>query len=138
MNETADNKITNPRDSLEDSFQDICERRLTRRGFVKMGALVGATTAALQLSGCGDNSVEEQTQEELSWRDNNPYISNYDFIEIEHGGDEHHHVAPDHEAKVLLRWGDPLFKNSPEFDPDNQSAEAQKLQFGYNLSLIHI
>ncbi|MBT2567223.1 PhoX family phosphatase [Arthrobacter sp. ISL-85] len=32
----------------------------------------------------------------------------------------------------LIRWGDPLFSDSPEFDLNNQSAAAQARQFGYN------
>ena len=32
----------------------------------------------------------------------------------------------------VIKWGDPLFDDSPEFDWDNQSAEAQAKQFGYN------
>ncbi len=136
MNEDADNRITNPRISAANSFEDICERRLTRRGFVKAGVLAGATVGTLQLAGCSDDAPEKLAQEENTWRENNPYKSRYDFIEIEHGTDEHHHVAPDHDAKVLIRWGDPLFKNSPEFDPANQTGEAQKLQFGYNNDYI--
>lgn len=136
MNENADNKITNPSKPGENSFQEICERRLTRRGFVKASALVGASVGALQLSGCGGDDAEQVAQEETSWRENNPYKSRYNFMEVEHGGDEHHHVAPDHDAKVLIRWGDALFKNSPDFDPNNQNAEAQKLQFGYNNDYI--
>src|SRR3546814_3962870 len=50
--------------------------------------------------------------------------------------DETHHVAPGHSAEVLLRWGDPLFADSPEFDPLKQSAAAQVRQFGYNNDFI--
>ncbi|AJT41862.1 PhoX family protein [Psychromicrobium lacuslunae] len=32
----------------------------------------------------------------------------------------------------VIRWGDPLFKRSPGFDPLKQSAAAQAQQFGYN------
>ncbi|WP_342762509.1 PhoX family phosphatase [Dermabacter hominis] len=32
----------------------------------------------------------------------------------------------------VIKWGDPLFDDSPEFDWNNQSVEAQKKQFGYN------
>jgi len=32
----------------------------------------------------------------------------------------------------IIRWGDPLFNDSPAFDVDRQSAAAQARQFGYN------
>ncbi|NYE95439.1 hypothetical protein FHU41_001689 [Psychromicrobium silvestre] len=34
--------------------------------------------------------------------------------------------------KPVIRWGDPLFRRSPEFNPTQQTAAAQKQQFGYN------
>ncbi|RWE71605.1 PhoX family phosphatase, partial [Mesorhizobium sp.] len=58
--------------------------------------------------------------------------SAFKFDELEAGIDDKHHVAPGYDADVLLRWGDPLFADSPEFDPLKQSAEAQAKQFGYN------
>lgn len=58
--------------------------------------------------------------------------SAFNFVELEAGVDETHHVASGYDADVLLRWGDPLFADAPEFDPANQTAEAQARQFGYN------
>ena len=37
---------------------------------------------------------------------------------------------------MLLRWGDPIFPDSPEFDPLNQTPEAQARQFGYNHDFV--
>ena len=48
------------------------------------------------------------------------------------GIDANHHVAPGYRGQVLLRWGDPLFPDSPAFNPTAQSAAAQLKQFGYN------
>jgi hypothetical protein len=39
---------------------------------------------------------------------------------------------------AILRWGDPLFHNSPAFDPTTPDAEAQELQFGYNNDYLDI
>ena len=39
---------------------------------------------------------------------------------------------------TIVRWGDPLFWNSPAFDPTRPSASAQELQFGYNNDYLDI
>ena len=130
MSESGDNQITNP--SHSDSFSDICERRFTRRRFIKTGVATGVAVATVQLSACGNDEAAVQQAQEQRWRDNNPYKSRYDFIETEHGMDATHHVAADHDAAILIRWGDPLFSDAPEFDPHNQTAASQIQQFGYN------
>ena len=61
--------------------------------------------------------------------------SAFSFGEIEAGVDENHHVAEGYDADILLRWGDPLFPDAPEFDPNAQTAESQSKQFGYNNDL---
>jgi secreted PhoX family phosphatase len=61
-----------------------------------------------------------------------PSVDRFDFEELAAGVDETHHVAEGYRAQVLLRWGDPLFPDSPAFDPLKQSAAAQLKQFGYN------
>ncbi|QPK83538.1 PhoX family phosphatase [Corynebacterium qintianiae] len=33
---------------------------------------------------------------------------------------------------VLIAWGDPIFKDAPKFDPQNQTAAAAEKQFGFN------
>ncbi len=62
--------------------------------------------------------------------------ASFDFKEIEAGIDHTHHVAEGYDAQVLLRWGDPIFADAPEFDPMNQTAERQARQFGYNTDFI--
>ena len=58
------------------------------------------------------------------------------FEEIPRGIDDTHHVAPGHTVQILLRWGDPLFKDSPAWNPMAQSAAAQKKQFGFDNDFI--
>ena len=38
----------------------------------------------------------------------------------------------------IIRWGDPLLSDAPEWDPENQSAAAQSRQFGYNCDYLDI
>ncbi len=100
---------------------EIIAARFSRRGFLK-GSLavsaIAATVSPLALI-TADNARAASG-------------SAFNFDEIEAGIDEKHHVAAGYDADVLLRWGDPLFADAPEFDPNNQSAEAQAKQFGYN------
>ena len=56
----------------------------------------------------------------------------FDFEEIAAKVTDNHEVAPGYDAKVLIRWGDPVLPEAPEFDPANQTAAAQAKQFGYN------
>ncbi|WP_367321902.1 PhoX family phosphatase [Streptomyces sp. HUAS ZL42] len=42
-------------------------------------------------------------------------------------------VTPDgYEQNVVIRWGEPILRGAPAFDPENQTAAAQAGQFGYN------
>ncbi|MDN5599259.1 MAG: PhoX family protein [Brachybacterium sp.] len=50
---------------------------------------------------------------------------------VEHSVDEFT-VPEGFTWEPVIRWGDPLFADAPEFDWNAQSAEAQKQQFGYN------
>lgn len=117
--EENDGPPVNPTDNR--TMGEIIAARFSRRGFLK-GSLavsaIAATVSPLALVAADDARAAEG--------------SAFKFDELEAGIDDKHHVAPGYDADVLLRWGDPLFADSPEFDPTKQSAEAQARQFGYN------
>ena len=100
---------------------DIINKRFSRRGFMQ-GSLavtaIAATVSPLALL------VADEARAEVK--------SAFDFEEIAVGVDEKHHVAAGYDADILLRWGDKIFADAPEFDPMKQTAEAQARQFGYN------
>lgn len=117
--ENNDGPPVNPTDNR--TMGEIIAARFSRRGFL-MGSLavsaIVATVSPLALVAADEARAAEG--------------SAFKFDELEAGIDDRHHVAPGYDADVLLRWGDPLFADSPDFDPLKQSAEAQARQFGYN------
>ncbi|MDA1356048.1 MAG: PhoX family phosphatase [Proteobacteria bacterium] len=99
------------------AFGDMACARMTRRGFLG-GSLALGASAALWRTPAGAATL------------------GFNFDPIGHGVDGHHHVAPGHNARVLMRWGDGVTATAPPFDPERQSAAAQAAQFGYNSDFI--
>jgi secreted PhoX family phosphatase len=117
--EEADGEGSNP--TANPTMGEIISTRFSRRGFLK-----GSLAASAIASTVGPAALLSAEKARAA------NGSAYSFTEVEAGVDPHHHVAEGYDADVLLRWGDPLFPDSPAFDPTKQSAEAQRRQFGYN------
>jgi uncharacterized protein len=121
--EAHDNVPLSP--AVGDTIGDLILKRYDRRELMRGALGVAAATAlfgpALLRTGA-------------AWAETLP--DRFCFEEVAAGVDETHHVAEGYSADVLLRWGDPLFPDSPPFDPMKQSAAAQLRQFGYNNDYI--
>jgi len=92
-------------------------KKINRRGFIKGSAGIGGLGMfAGSLTGCSS-------------------YPNLEFSEIPHALDQQHHVAPNHNAQVLLRWGDDLVSDK-EFDPSSFTAKQQAECFGFNNDFI--
>ena len=107
--------------SANPTMGEIVSRRFSRRSFLQGSLAVSAIAATV-------SPVALMTADKARAASG----SAFSFPEVEAGVDARHHVAEGYDADVLLRWGDALFPDSPEFDPANQTAEAQARQFGYN------
>ncbi|MEX5578778.1 PhoX family phosphatase [Pseudophaeobacter sp. A-200-2] len=119
--EAFDDIPTNPR--LERTIGDVINARYGRRDLLKGMLGVSATTALF-----GTSALIAPNEATAGGHGG----SRYNFEELTWGNDETHHIADGYDADVLLRWGDPITADAPEFDVMNQSAEAQLKQFGYN------
>jgi uncharacterized protein len=102
------------------TYENMIELRLSRRaalmGLASTAALAGASTLwPSSTKAAGGSSLK--------------------FQELERIYDQTHHVAPGYDAKVLIRWGDPIAKGAT-FDPAAITADSQAKQFGYNCDFI--
>lgn len=122
FNDPNDDIGSNP--TRNTPFTEILAARLSRRAALK-GLM--ATTALVAGGGlaCRIGSAAATSP-----------ATTLTFSELSHGVDEDMHVAEGYDAQVLIRWGDPLFADAPEFDPMNQTADAQEKQFGYNADYV--
>lgn len=112
--------------STAPTIGEVIGRRFGRRDFLKGSLAVTVMGATLDpLSQAVARVAQAGTA-----------MTPFTFDEISHGVDERHHVAPGYDAEILIRWGDPVIPDAPPFDPRNQSAEAQEMQFGYNNDYI--
>jgi secreted PhoX family phosphatase len=117
--EAFDDIPTNP--NLSRTIGEVVAARYSRRDMFK-GALAVTTTTAL----FGTSAMIAPKGAAAAT------TSRYNFTELQWGNDTMHHVAEGYDAEILLRWGDPITADAPEFDVMNQTAEAQMQQFGYN------
>ena len=107
-----------PRQVINLSFDSVLMQRMNRRTFLSS---LGVLASSYALPG-----------HSKSTKDNSP-IS---FKEVLHGLDEELHLAEGYYEQVVLRWGDPLFKDAETFDPNKQSHTAQRKQFGFNNDFV--
>lgn len=47
-------------------------------------------------------------------------------------------VPSGYEQNVVIRWGEPILRGAPAFDPEKQTAAAQAGQFGYNNDFLSL
>ena len=104
-----------------ETIGDVIVRRYSRRDMMRGTLGVAAATVLFGPSALAAREASATGIEE----------DRFDFEEVAAGVDGTHHVAPGHRAQVLLRWGDPLFPDSPAFDPLRQSAAAQLKPVSY-------
>ncbi|MEW9836599.1 PhoX family protein [Mesorhizobium marinum] len=121
--EEADGPAHNP--TANPTMGELIATRFSRRGLLKGALAVSAISATVAPAAL---LTAERARAAGS--------SAFSFGEVEAGVDQDHHVASGYDADVLLRWGDPLFADAPEFDPLSQTAESQSRQFGYNNDFV--
>ena len=120
-----------PNPSPEPSFAEVASQTLLSRRSILLGggALAVATVAgpnlliepAAAVQGVAA-SGEKATRGPLSFTPITAVAADVDALTVPKG----------YSWRSIIRWGDPLFSDSPAFDPRYPDADAQERQFGYN------
>ncbi len=108
-----------------EAFEELLERRLSRRGAVKVGLV--ATTASVVGGQLLPTMASAQTQGKAT-----KGAAAFDPIPAWVQTDDWMHLPPGYTYDVVARWGDPLFAGAPKFDVTKQSGASQAQQVGFN------
>ncbi|RAX47214.1 phosphatase [Arthrobacter sp. AQ5-06] len=112
-------------------FRDIASATMSRRaalGFGAAGALAvvlgSAVTSADPASAAGLSPAAKTGfgPSRLKFTAINSIAAEVDAVTVPEG----------FTWQPVIRWGDPIFNGTPDFDLNNQTAAAQEKQFGYN------
>ncbi len=131
-----------PNASTEATFADIASKQLSRRNLL---AGAGALTAAAAIpvtwvepAAAAPAATAPAASGPASTRGRNGGGLSFTPIESVDAAVDALTVPKGYRWTPILRWGDPLFAQSPRFDPTTPDAEAQELQFGYNNDYLDI
>ncbi len=126
-----------PNQSSEPTFRDIAGTALSRRS-VLLGGTALAAAAAVPLS--FQQGLAAAAVEGAPAPGEKPIGGKLPFTPIAavDAAVDELTVPQGYEWKAIVRWGDPLFNDSPAFDPENPEPEAQERQFGYNNDYLDI
>jgi secreted PhoX family phosphatase len=110
--------------STAKTMSNIIDLRLSRRTALKALVSAGLLIAGLGPVGRFARAAVRKDQSTLR------------FTEIPATIRQSHAVAPGYAVDVVIRWGDKVLGDAPEFDPYRQSQFAQERQFGYNNDFV--
>ncbi|HEY4616297.1 MAG TPA: PhoX family phosphatase, partial [Citricoccus sp.] len=123
-----------PNTSGNPHFRDIANAAISRRAALGMGGglaaavVVGASTVAGAPEAAADHGRRGKGAGGLRFEAIDPVPRTVDDMTVPRGYD----------WEPIIRWGDPLFKDSPEFDAAAQTGESQAAQFGYNCDYLDV
>ncbi|HEX4815670.1 MAG TPA: PhoX family phosphatase [Nonomuraea sp.] len=116
-------------------FGDVVKEALSRRGMLRAGAL-GALVAGVGVGGAVPAHADDPETASAKGRGHGGDSGDLRFTPVAPNRDDALTVPGGYRSSVVVRWGDPVLPDAPEFDFDNQTADAQGKQFGYNCDFV--
>ncbi|NLG54088.1 MAG: PhoX family phosphatase [Rhodococcus sp.] len=122
-----------PNNSSGEYFRDIARTALTRRGVLRGSAMaVLAVGAGSALVACGDNDGADGTGSGSGSGGDSAAPKGTDFQAVAPNTEDVVVVPDGYDSDIVIRWGDAVLPDAPEFDFANQTGDAQAKQFGFN------
>ena len=122
-----DKLIVRSVDGKGEHFEDILEQHLSRRSFLKTAAVTSGLVVAATAMGVDVATAQTRPAPMLpKFGKISPTAPEVDEIAVPDG----------YYAATLIRWGEPIFADAPEFDVWTQTKEKQEKQFGYNCDYV--
>ncbi|MGW3647605.1 PhoX family protein [Streptomyces sp. NPDC000878] len=126
-----------PNTSTNEYVGDVIAGALSRRSVMRAAAVVTVATAAgTAVNVAGAQGAEAATSATLASRHPHPSHSSVPrglrFTAVEPNTADAVTIPGGYGQNVVIRWGEPILRGAPAFDPEKQTAAAQAGQFGYN------
>ncbi|MFI1355112.1 PhoX family protein [Streptomyces sp. NPDC020898] len=123
-----------PNTSANEYVGDVIATALSRRSVMQAAAVVTVATATgVAANVAGAQGAEAATSASLP--SGSPFSAvprGLRFTAVEPNTADAVTVPGGYEQNVVIRWGEPILRGAPAFDPEKQTAAAQAGQFGYN------
>ncbi|KND44015.1 MULTISPECIES: PhoX family protein [Streptomyces] len=129
-----------PNTSANAYVGDVIASALSRRSVMRAAAVVsvaGAAGTAVTLgtaapAAAATTAESAEAARSAAARSKNKAARGLRFTAVEPNTADTVTVPEGYEQNVVIRWGEPILRGAPAFDPENQTAKAQAGQFGYN------
>ncbi|MFI2783830.1 PhoX family protein [Streptomyces sp. ALB3] len=131
-----------PNTSDNEYAGDIIAGALSRRSMLRAAAVV--TVAAAGTAALGGPAATSAEAAPLAGRPGGkpkPTLTGargLRFAAVAPNKDDKVTIPEGYGQNVVIRWGEPILRGAPAFDPDKQSAKAQAGQFGYNNDFLSL
>ncbi|WP_282701101.1 PhoX family protein [Streptomyces sp. CC219B] len=121
---------------------DVIAGALSRRSMMRAAAVVTVATAA-GTAGAAAGAPSAQAAEAATYKPGKPGkpgagsgARGLRFQPVAPNTTDAVTVPEGYGQNVVIRWGEPILRGAPAFDPENQTAKAQAGQFGYNCDFL--
>ncbi|MBA0052665.1 PhoX family protein [Streptomyces sp. AJS327] len=113
---------------------DVVARAMSRRTMLRAGAVIGVAAGASAVGGPlgGGTAHAAPPPSKPGGGPAGKAARGLRFAPVAPNTADAVTVPAGYEQNVVIRWGEPILRGAPRFDPERQSARAQAGQFGYN------